>query len=336
MIITKTPFRMSFFGGGTDMESFFRENGGAVLSTTFDKYCYVNVRHLPRFFDYSTELSYSKTERVTNIDDIQHPAIRNAMKMLDIVRYSVEGTRTKHELWNEVVYTISFYGVSVLWFLSALTIGLAFVLLIGQKSEKFYLLCGGGAYFIGAVCSKLVLLSEFKGVIVFAAVVRGIVAFSWISLGIGLQKVFLKIVHEDRKSVVKLALMWGVIFIVSNEAKPIEYSGLELGTPIISFVLGIMGSIATLYLAKLLSKIEILKHFLIVFGRNSIFIMATHQYLHINKFVEICVGFLIKTQTIRMVCEVIFLCAIEYILCDCIQRLRRIQGTLCQPPGTKM
>lgn len=84
MIITKTPFRMSFFGGGTDMEDYFRENGGAVLSTTFDKYCYVNVRHLPRFFDYSTELSYSKTERVTNIDDIQHPAIRNAMKMLDM------------------------------------------------------------------------------------------------------------------------------------------------------------------------------------------------------------------------------------------------------------
>ena len=84
MIISKTPFRMSFFGGGTDMESFFREYGGAVLSTTFDKYCYVNVRHLPRFFDYSTELSYSKTERVTSIEDIQHPAIRNAMKMLDM------------------------------------------------------------------------------------------------------------------------------------------------------------------------------------------------------------------------------------------------------------
>lgn len=84
MIITKTPFRMSFFGGGTDMESFFKENGGAVLSTTFDKYCYVNVRHLPRFFDYSTELSYSKMERVTSIDDINHPAIRNAMKMLDM------------------------------------------------------------------------------------------------------------------------------------------------------------------------------------------------------------------------------------------------------------
>lgn len=84
MIITKTPFRMSFFGGGTDMESFFRNNGGAVLSTTFDKYCYVTVRHLPRFFDYSTELCYSRTERVTSVDEIQHPAIRNAMKMLDM------------------------------------------------------------------------------------------------------------------------------------------------------------------------------------------------------------------------------------------------------------
>lgn len=66
------------------MEEYFRENEGAVLSTTFDKYCYVNVRHLPRFFDYSTELSYSKTERVTDINDIQHPAIREAMKMLDM------------------------------------------------------------------------------------------------------------------------------------------------------------------------------------------------------------------------------------------------------------
>lgn len=84
MIITKTPFRMSFFGGGTDMEEFFREHGGAVLSTSFDKYVYVNVRHLPRFFDYVTELSYSKIERVTDVDDINHPAIRNAMKMLDM------------------------------------------------------------------------------------------------------------------------------------------------------------------------------------------------------------------------------------------------------------
>lgn len=84
MVISQTPFRMSFFGGGTDMEPFFREHGGKVLSTTFDKYCYVNVKHLPRFFDYSTELSYSKIERVTNVEDIRHPAVRHAMKMLDM------------------------------------------------------------------------------------------------------------------------------------------------------------------------------------------------------------------------------------------------------------
>ena len=66
------------------MENYFRENGGAVLSTTFDKYCYVNVRHLPRFFDWKNELSYSKTEKTKTVEEIQHPAIREAMKMLDM------------------------------------------------------------------------------------------------------------------------------------------------------------------------------------------------------------------------------------------------------------
>ena len=84
MIITRTPFRMSFFGGGTDMASFYEEHGGAVLSTTFDKYCYVNIRHLPRFFDYRTHLTYSKTECVNSVDEIQHPLIREAMRLLDI------------------------------------------------------------------------------------------------------------------------------------------------------------------------------------------------------------------------------------------------------------
>lgn len=296
--------------------------------------------HMPLFFILSGivyNVARSRTRKAVQIKKILTEYIKwsGIYLLFDyIVRYGVEGTRTKQELWNEIVYTISFYGVSVLWFLSALTIGLAFVLLIGKKSNKFYLLCGGVTYFIGSVCSKLILFSEFKGSIVFAAVVRGIIAFSWISLGIGLQKVFLKIVHEDKKSVSKFILMWLVIFIVSNETKPIEYSGLELGTPIISFVLGIMGTIATLYLVKFLSEIKILKHFLIVFGRNSIFIMTTHQYLHINKFVEICVGLLIKTQMIKIICEVIFLCAIEYILCNYRQRLRKILGGFCQIPGT--
>ena len=75
---------MSFFGGGTDIESFFRAYGGAVLSTTIDKYCYVTVRHLPRFFDWSTHLTYSAQEYVTDVDEIKHPAIRNAMKMLSM------------------------------------------------------------------------------------------------------------------------------------------------------------------------------------------------------------------------------------------------------------
>lgn len=84
MIITKTPFRMSFFGGGTDIPEYFYEHKGAVISTTFDKYCYVNVRHLPRFFDYRTHLTYSKMEYVNDNCEIQHPAIRNAMDMLDM------------------------------------------------------------------------------------------------------------------------------------------------------------------------------------------------------------------------------------------------------------
>ncbi|MEZ3435951.1 MAG: kinase [Lachnospiraceae bacterium] len=84
MVITKTPFRMSFFGGGTDIPEYFKENGGAVLSTTFDKYCYVTVRHLPPFFEYKTHLTYSKMEYVNAYSEIQHPAIRNAMEYLDM------------------------------------------------------------------------------------------------------------------------------------------------------------------------------------------------------------------------------------------------------------
>ena len=84
MIITKTPFRMSFFGGGTDMPDYFKNKKGAVISTTFDKYCYVTARHLPPFFDYTTELVYSKIERISKLDDMVHPLVRNTMKYLDM------------------------------------------------------------------------------------------------------------------------------------------------------------------------------------------------------------------------------------------------------------
>lgn len=84
MIISKTPFRMSFFGGGTDMPEFFSRFGGAVISTSFDKYCYVTVRHLPPFFDYNSEIAYSKIERVGEAYEITHPLVRNVMEYLDI------------------------------------------------------------------------------------------------------------------------------------------------------------------------------------------------------------------------------------------------------------
>ncbi len=75
---------MSFFGGGTDLKEFYEEHGGAVLSSTFDKYVYVTVRHLPRFFDYKNQLTYSKIERVGDVEELEHPMVRNAMKLLDM------------------------------------------------------------------------------------------------------------------------------------------------------------------------------------------------------------------------------------------------------------
>ena len=84
---------MSFFGGGTDVPSFFNEHGGAVISTTFDKFCYVNVRHMPPFHPYLSEIVYSKIEQVTNLDQIVHPSVREAMKYLDMheIRLTYEG-----------------------------------------------------------------------------------------------------------------------------------------------------------------------------------------------------------------------------------------------------
>ena len=76
MIISRTPFRMSFFGGGTDYPDWYREHGGAVLSTTFDKYTYVSCRELPPFFDFKYRIAYSRLENTKTIDEIVHPAVR--------------------------------------------------------------------------------------------------------------------------------------------------------------------------------------------------------------------------------------------------------------------
>ena len=125
MIIAQTPFRMSFFGGGTDYEGFFKEYGGAVISTTFDKYCYTTIRHLPRFFDYSNEIVYGMMERTKSVDEIQHPAVRNIMKYLDM-----------HEL--RVVYEADLPARSGLGTSSSFAVGLlnACYALKGKYADK--------------------------------------------------------------------------------------------------------------------------------------------------------------------------------------------------------
>jgi D-glycero-alpha-D-manno-heptose-7-phosphate kinase len=83
MIITRTPFRISFFGGGTDFPAWYRDNGGAVLSSTIDKYCYINCRPLPPFFSYKHRIVYSKSECVNGIDEIQHPSVRETFRFME-------------------------------------------------------------------------------------------------------------------------------------------------------------------------------------------------------------------------------------------------------------
>ena len=86
MIIARTPFRISFFGGGTDYPQWYRQHGGAVLATTIDKYCYLTVRYLPPFFEHRTRVVYSKIENVNSADEITHPSVRATLKFLKINR----------------------------------------------------------------------------------------------------------------------------------------------------------------------------------------------------------------------------------------------------------
>ena len=125
MVITQTPFRMSFFGGGTDFKEFYEEHGGSVISTSFDKYCYVTVRHLPRFFDYANQITYNVIERTNSADEIEHPAVREAMKYLDM-----------HEL--RVVYEADLPARSGLGTSSSFAVGLlnAFYALKGKYADK--------------------------------------------------------------------------------------------------------------------------------------------------------------------------------------------------------
>ena len=112
MIISRTPFRVSFFGGGTDYPAFYEEHGGAVLSTTINKYGYVICRYLPPFFDYKYEIRYRKIEETKTISEIQHPSVRECLNFMDLGR------------GVEIHYNADLPAMSGLGSSSAFTVGL--------------------------------------------------------------------------------------------------------------------------------------------------------------------------------------------------------------------
>jgi len=93
MIITKTPYRISFFGGGTDFPLWFNQYGGSVLSASIDKYCYISCRYLPKFFDHNFRFVYSEIENVNHINEIKHPAIKG---VLDWMKWE-DGIEVHHD-----------------------------------------------------------------------------------------------------------------------------------------------------------------------------------------------------------------------------------------------
>jgi D-glycero-alpha-D-manno-heptose-7-phosphate kinase len=112
MVITRTPFRISFFGGGTDYPVYYREQGGEVLSTTINQYCYVTCRYLPPFFDYKYRVRYSKSETTNTIDEIEHPSVRECLRFCGIDRCA------------EIVHTSDIPAMSGIGSSSSFTVGL--------------------------------------------------------------------------------------------------------------------------------------------------------------------------------------------------------------------
>jgi D-glycero-alpha-D-manno-heptose-7-phosphate kinase len=112
VIISRTPFRVSLFGGGTDFPAWYRERGGLVVSAAINKYCYLNVRYLPQFFDYKYRIRYTQQEYVSTIEEIHHPSVRECIRYVGIA----EGLEVQH---NSDLPAMSGLGSS-----SAFTVGL--------------------------------------------------------------------------------------------------------------------------------------------------------------------------------------------------------------------
>jgi D-glycero-alpha-D-manno-heptose-7-phosphate kinase len=112
MIITRTPFRISFFGGGTDYPIYYKEHGGAILSTTINKYCYITCRYLPPFFDHKFRIRYTRREETQTVDEIVHPSARECLKYMGI------------EKGVEIVHTGDIPALSGIGSSSSFTVGL--------------------------------------------------------------------------------------------------------------------------------------------------------------------------------------------------------------------
>ncbi len=126
MVITRTPFRISFFGGGTDYPDWYRENGGEVISTTINKYCYISSRYLPPFFDYKHRIRYTLREETQSIFEIKHPSVRECLRFLKINQ------------GIEMVHTSDLPARSGIGSSSAFTVGFLNSLysLLGEKKTK--------------------------------------------------------------------------------------------------------------------------------------------------------------------------------------------------------
>ena len=146
MFTSRTPYRVSFFGGGTDYKGWYKENGGAFISMGIDKYCYLNVRELPPFFEFNNRIVWSKIEQVKDTNEIQHPAIRTGLQL--------EGV---HNI--ELHHFGDLPARSGLGSSSSFAVGLLHVLrkFRGVESDKYTLACD-------AVHLERVLLKEAGGV----------------------------------------------------------------------------------------------------------------------------------------------------------------------------
>ncbi|HEY1735072.1 MAG TPA: GHMP kinase [Methylovirgula sp.] len=132
MIISRTPFRVSLFGGGTDYPSWYQENGGAVLGFAINRYCYITLRNLPPFFNYKHRIVYSRVETVSEVSEIEHPSVRAVLSEMDF-----------HHQGLEIHHDGDLPARSGLGSSSAFTVGLlnALSALRGQMMSKQGLAC---------------------------------------------------------------------------------------------------------------------------------------------------------------------------------------------------